>query len=371
MAAAIEPLIYTPAKRGNTAVLIMLSGPSGSGKTLTALRLATGLAQGGLIGLCDTEHGRALYYAPQPGEEAHPPETFAFQHLPLKEPFSPDRFEAAAVTSQKAGHAVWVCDSFSHEHVGPGGILDMQEAELQRMAGDDYAKRDTMKYTAWIRPKGMHKHLVQRLWQLNCHIILCCHAEKKLDLIKNDKGKNVPNPDRGMSPVCAPDIPYAMTVSFLLDPKNPGVPIWLKYFDKLASFIHTDRVLDEETGRRIAEWSKGKRTESAPATTAAPAKPAAADKPPAEPQESTPPPPDEEDKAAIIAAGLVAEYNATTDTKSHFALVDDATKHKQVEWLKRKRKDLFKTVNAAVAESWGRVQIPADSEPAEQQKALL
>ena len=122
-------LIYEPAKRGGVGLLIMFAGPSGSGKTLSALRLATGLAQGGTIGFCDTEHGRAKYYA----------DDFEFKHLELKEPFNPAKFETAAVSSQRAGHRVWICDSFSHEHVGPGGVLDMFETELRRLVpNDDY-----------------------------------------------------------------------------------------------------------------------------------------------------------------------------------------------------------------------------------------
>jgi AAA domain len=359
-----DDLIYKPAKRGNVSVLIMLAGPSGSGKTKSALRLATGLAGGRPIGFADTEHGRGLYYADE----------FEYLHLELKEPFNPKKFEDAAVKSQQSGHGVWICDSFTHEHVGPGGVLDMQEAELQRMVPDGkFERREQMKYAAWIKPKMEHKHLLQRLWQLNAHIILCCHADKKLELIKNDKGKIVPNPNAGFSPICSPDIPFAMTCSFLFDTQNPGVPRWLKRFDKLEPLIDLSKPIDEETGARLAAWARGDK----PATILAPRSrqveppqppletPAEPDPPAGRPQDETPePPPAEpppEDKPLGIALALIAQYEATQTLQEHFLLVDDPKKRSQVEWMRKKRKDLFEKVNVAVAESYRRNQLPPDT----------
>jgi hypothetical protein len=362
-----DALVYKPAKRGNVSVLIMLAGPSGSGKTKSALRLATGLAGGRPIGFADTEHGRGLYYADE----------FDYLHLELKEPFNPKKFEEAAVVSQKAGHGVWICDSFTHEHVGPGGVLDMHEAELQRMVPNgNFERREAMKYAAWIAPKMQHKHLLQRLWQLNAHIILCCHAEKKLDLIKNEKGKTVPNPDAGFSPICAPDIPFAMTCSFVFDVKQPGVPRWLKKFDKLEPLIDLTRPIDEETGARIAAWARGDKPtifhapESRQVETPPP--PPEPDPPPLEAEPPPPGPPPEQqpapqDKALGIALELIAQYEATKTLKEHFALVDDAKKRRQVEWMRKKRKDLFERVSKAVADSYRRNQVQPDEPPAEGQ----
>jgi hypothetical protein len=50
-------------------------------------------------------------------------------------PFSPARYSEAIAAADKAGYPVIVVDSFSHEWAGDGGVLDMQEAELDRMAG--------------------------------------------------------------------------------------------------------------------------------------------------------------------------------------------------------------------------------------------
>ena len=354
---ADEPLIYAPAKRGNVGVLIMLAGPSGSGKTKSALRLATGLAGGRPIGFCDTEHGRALYYA----------DDFTFLHGELKEPFSPKRFEDAAVGSQRLGHAVWICDSFSHEHIGPGGVLDMFNDELQRMTKGDFSKQEAMKYAAWIKPKMEHKHLLQRLWQLNAHIILCCHGEKKLELIKDKRGKMVPNPDAVPTPVCAPDIPFAMTCSFMLDPKRPGVPIWLKRFDKLEGLIDLNAPLDEATGERIAAWARGDTV--APIARQAARSDAYADSPPDYPdsppdyatgEPGTSPgdlpssePVEPDPKMLAYVEQLEADFLGTPDRQAHMKIVDKD--RDRIEWLKKNEKELFnKRIKPVMDASWAR-----------------
>ena len=360
-------LIYSPAKRGNVGVLIMLAGASGSGKTKSALRLAMGLAGGRPIGFCDTEHGRALYYADE----------FEFLHLELKEPFTPKRFEAAAVSSQQAGHAVWVCDSFSHEHVGPGGILDMFNDELQRMTKGDFSKQDAMKYTAWIKPKMEHKHLLQRLWQLNAHIILCCHAEKKLDLVKDKRGKTVPNPDAVPTPVCSPDIPYAMTCSFMLDAKRPGVPTWLKHLDKLDGMVDLAAPLDEATGERIAAWARGEVVAPVPKLAAPQTQlpPDYADEPPdyasGPPDEVTGPPPSEPDpKMLAYIEGLEERFMGAASRAEHLKIVDDPEIRDRLAWLKKNEKALYdKHLKPAIGASWMRNDpVKQQAEAAEAEK---
>lgn len=364
-----EALVYSPAKRGNVGVLIMLAGGSGSGKTKSALRLAVGLAGDRPIGFCDTEHGRALYYADE----------FNFLHGELKEPFTPKRFEAAAVVSQKAGHAVWVCDLFSHEHIGPGGVLDMFNDELTRLTRGDVSKQEALKYAAWIKPKMEHKHLLQRLWQLNAHIILCCHAEKKLDLVKDRRGKMVPNPDAAPTPVCSPDIPFAMTCSFLLDAKNPGVPTWLKRLDKLDGMIDLNAPLDEATGARIAAWARGDTVAALPqrAVPQNQSPPDYADDPPD--YASGPPddvtgatgtaPVDEpagpDPKMLAYVDGLVERFLGTADRKEHHAIVSDKDIMERINWLKRNQKQFYtRLLKPAIDASWKRTDVdPPGTDP--------
>jgi energy-coupling factor transporter ATP-binding protein EcfA2 len=381
-----EGLVYSPARRrSGIGILVMLAGPSGSGKTKSALLLARGLAgPTGKIAVADTEHERALYYAPLEGKPADNVNTFDFAHLPINEPFRPSKFEAAAVAAQQQEAIVWICDSFTHEHVGPGGMLDFFEEELTRLGGDNYTKREQMKALAWVKPKGEHKHMLQRLWQMNCHIILCCQAEKKLALVPitegPKKGKN-DWVDQGFQPVCGSDIPYAMTASFMFDVKRPGVPIVIKpMLDDMAPLIDLASPITVSTGERLAAWARGEVSVFAPSKKAAKSY-----APPADSSASNnvsrgtlyeheqqavrktdrAAPPDEE----TIKAGaqkLADLFLATDDRKAHLAIVDDPDTRKQMEWLRRNRRELFdRIVNPAIKASWQR------TDPARQQQGNL
>jgi hypothetical protein len=371
--------VYQPARRRNVGTLIMLAGASGTGKTLSALRLAKGLAgPDGVIAFADTENGRALYYA----------SAFTFNHLSLEEPFRPSKFEAAAIAAQRQKAAVWICDSFSHEHVGPGGLLDFHEDELTRMVQrqqaqaekynrpfDEFEARDRMKAAAWIKPKGEHKHMLQRFWQLNAgHIILCCQAERKLLLQKitegNRKGKT-DWVDAGFQPVCGPDIPYAMTMSFMLEVKNPGVPIVIKpLLDDLKPLVPLDKPIDEALGERIAAWARGDAVSvSAPSKEGA--KTEAPSPPPAEPSPESPPPKTKREvpEAEIVAGAdkLYDAFLATRDRREHLAIVDNADNRKQLAWLKKNRPDLHMRVDAALRGSWARTE---PEQPAKEQSGM-
>ncbi len=248
---------FTKATRSNVPLLIGIAGPSGSGKTLSALRLARGL--GGPIAFIDTERGRALHYA----------DDFDVLHAELEPPFSPEAYSSALAAAVAQKPNVIVVDSFSHEHAGEGGVLDMHEAELQRMAGDDYKRRESMKFAAWIKPKASHKRLVSELLQLPVHLIVCLRAEEKIDLVRED-GKLVVKPKRTLSghvgwiPICGKDLPYELTISLVVTPDAPGVPHAIKLQEQHRPLVPLDRPLDEETGARLAAWAKGSGAEPNP-----------------------------------------------------------------------------------------------------------
>lgn len=367
-----KQFVYQPAVRKQVGLMIMLAGGSGSGKTLSALRLALGLAGDGVIAFCDTENDRALYYA----------DRFRFNHLSLAEPFRPGKFEAAAVAAQQQKAAVFIVDSFSHEHVGPGGVLDFHEEELNRMVerqrqnAERYERnfseaeaRDRMKAAAWIAPKGEHKHMLQRLWQLNTHIILCCQAEKKLALVKNDKGKT-DWVDQGFQPICGSDIPYAMTMSFLFNVEKPGVPTVIKpLLETLKPLVALDRPMDEQLGARLAAWSRGGES-TAPSPSPPPAQapssrtsgggPAAGERREGDrPVRTSGPSPrtkrqPSEDEIEAGAQRLEEAFLGTDNRAAHLAIVDAEANRKQIDWLKRNRPELHKRVHAALRASWER-----------------
>jgi hypothetical protein len=171
---------------------------------------------------------------------------------------------------------VIVVDSASHEWAGDGGILDMQEAELNRMAGNDYGKRDACKMASWIKPKMEHKHMVQKLLQVRAHLILCFRAEPKIDMVKVDDGngrmktKIVPKESLvgkdGWIPICEKNLPFETTSYFLLLASAPGMPQPIKLQEQHRAFFPLDKPISEESGRRLAAWAAGGTSKSAPET---------------------------------------------------------------------------------------------------------
>ena len=245
---------FRPAVRGDEHLLISLAGESGSGKTMTAMRLAKGICGDRPFAVIDTENGRAKHYA----------DYFRFDHGDLRAPFTPMAYEEAIESAAKEGYPVIIVDSVSHEHAGDGGLLDWHEENLQRMAGDDPAKREKCAMAAWVKPKMAHKKMVQKYLAVNAHLILCLRAEPKVRMIKRE-GKTVIE-DAGFLPVCEKNLPYEMTVSFLFSSEFPGYPLKPLKLQKQHQDIFLRKDADgnlvqigEGCGKMIAEWAKGAR----------------------------------------------------------------------------------------------------------------
>lgn len=245
-------ITFRKAVRENVGWIIGIAGPSGSGKTYSAMRLAAGMSQGKPFAVIDTEAGRAKHYA----------DRFAFDHADLQPPFRPEAYAEAIKAADEAGYPVIVVDSFSHEHAGEGGLLDWHEEELERMAGQDWQRRESCKMAAWIKPKTAHKRLVSRLLQVRAHLILCFRAEQKIEIVKHN-GKSEIQPKRiasGFSdwiPICEKNILYELTASFLLTPEQPGVPKPIKLEAQHREIISLKNPLDEQAGQKLAEWASG------------------------------------------------------------------------------------------------------------------
>jgi AAA domain len=254
-------ITFKPAIREQIALIIGLAGGTGSGKTKTAFRLAEGLSGGKRFAVIDTEAGRAKHYADE----------HKFDHAELSEPFRPEAYEEAIRQAEAANYPVIVVDSFSHEWVGYGGVLDWQEEELDRMAKDDYQKREACKYSSWIKPKTAHKKMVQRLLQVRSHLIICLRAEEKSDMVKGSDGRWRMEPMKtpigldGWVPLCDKKFPFELTMSLLLRADHPGVPHPIKLEGHHKPLFDLSKPIDEKTGARLAAWAAGsKQSNGAP-----------------------------------------------------------------------------------------------------------
>ena len=245
---------FKRAVRENVGLLIGLCGGTGAGKTFSAMRLASGIAAEKPFAVIDTEAGRAKHYSDQ----------FLFDHGDLKPPFSPQAYSEAILAADEAKYPVIVVDSTSLEWSGEGGVLEMHEAELDRMAGDDWKKREACKMAAWIKPKPQHKRMVQRLLQVRAHLILCFRAEEKVEMVRDEETKKmviVPKKSltgiNGWIPVCEKSLPFELTASFLLTADAPGMPKPIKLQEQHRVMFPLDKPINEESGKRVAQWASG------------------------------------------------------------------------------------------------------------------
>jgi hypothetical protein len=252
------------AARGALPLFVGLAGPSGSGKTWSSLRLATGIQRvcGGDIAVIDTEANRALHYA----------DNFKFKHLPFAPPFSPNDYWDAIEVCVKAGAKTIIIDSMSHEHEGPGGVLEMHEAEVQRIAAAWRCPPETAQFPAWAEPKGQRRRLVNNILQVQVNLVVCFRAKRKVKMVKNDRGKNVPT-DQGWMPIAGEEYFYELTAMGVLPPGSNGVPDWLtqdpgsemitKRPAQFQDILKPGAQLSEDMGEAMARWSSGSKAPAA------------------------------------------------------------------------------------------------------------
>lgn len=245
---------HEKAVRAHVPLLISLIGPSGSGKTYSALRIASGIQKvsGGDVMVIDTENKRSTHYA---GD-------FDFQHVDFQAPFSPEDYLAAIEHCVGSGAKTVVIDSMSHEHEGPGGVLEMHDAVLDRMAGNDYRKRNACSFTAWGQPKAARRRLINTVLQLGCNLVMCFRAKEKLKPVKGGEPKK-----RGWMAIGGDEYNFEATARFLLRPSCNGVPALSsdmegeqetikipRYFEDLFS---KPEQLSEAHGEAMARWASG------------------------------------------------------------------------------------------------------------------
>jgi hypothetical protein len=243
-----------PAVREQTPLLVGLVGPSSSGKTYSALRIASGIQRvvGGDIFGIDTEARRMLHYA----------DKFKFRHLAFGAPFSPLDYLDAIEHCVNKGAKTIVIDSMSHEHESVGGVLEMHEAELTRMAGTDYRKREALQMLAWSKPKQQRRKLINTILQLNVNIVLCFRAKKKLKMVKGQQPI-----DLGYQPIGGDEWIYECTLKCLLLPGANGTPTWhseelgekamIKLPEQFRGLFASSPQLSEDIGQALAVWAAG------------------------------------------------------------------------------------------------------------------
>lgn len=240
--------------RKQVPIHIGIVGPSGSGKTKSSLRLADGMRRvtGGEIFGIDSEANRMLHYA----------DNHRFRHVPFVAPFDSLSYLAAVEYCVKKGAKIIIIDSASHLHEGPGGTLEMHEAECVRLMAAWGATRDKVQMSAWQKPKSELRRFLNTVLQMNVSIIWNYRAKDKIKVVAGKQPQQL-----GFMPIAGDEMIYEMTLNCLLYPNSGGVPSWhpeemgeraiIKLPQQFRELFKEPKPLDEDTGQKLAEWSAG------------------------------------------------------------------------------------------------------------------
>jgi len=266
-----EPEIK-PAVRTRVKPLLGFFGKSGGGKTRTALEVARGMVgPKGRIVLIDSESGRGSLFADVV--------TGGYSIIDIEPPFSPATY-TAAFQKAEANADIVLTDSMSHLWDGEGGILEMQDAELTRMAGDDYRKREGCKMAAWIKPKAEFKRFIQGCMLRSKIPIICCLRGQEKTIIDRKDGKTTVRTTEESYPI----FDHRFIFELLLCGEVISINGEGGYFRPTkvthpaikAMLPGPNEQMGQAFGQRLAEWCRGgavapaSKPEPARATSAAP-----------------------------------------------------------------------------------------------------
>lgn len=277
-----KTLIVEKSSRSHILMLMGFFGYSGGGKTVTALVASIGLVWPKTkIGIIDTEQKRS-------GIAADVVKTLALarykqepdiRHIYLDAPFHPLKYVAAVRKLQEDGCAAIVVDSMTHSWNGEGGYLDLKEEALDRMAGDDWKKREACAMAAAARTKPQtHAKLIDALLHAKVPIILCFRGKEKTQVVKNDQGKNTPKKDDFATPIHEAGLIYEMLIAGECGANEEGIGGYCRFTGPGCKHTHPDFLAmlpkpNEQFGfhhaEAIAAWcaSGGKPASATTATT--------------------------------------------------------------------------------------------------------
>lgn len=220
-------MTFKKAQREQGKIRLAIDGPAGSGKTYSALLIAQGLADGGKIGMIDSERGSGELYS----------DLCDYEIAHIGPPYTPRRYVDLI---KEATFDVLIVDSASHAWDGEGGVLEMQtDATLTTAGGNSYF--------AWKEVTPEHNRLVQALLGYDGHVVVTLRTKTAYEISENNKPIRI-----GLAPIQRAGMEYEFTIVLDIEPEKhlaAASKDRTGLFDSGGSFIPT-----VETGKRILNW---------------------------------------------------------------------------------------------------------------------
>lgn len=217
---------FIKAERKKSKLRLAIAGVSGSGKTTAALQIARGL--GGKVAVIDTENGSSSLYS----------DRFDFDVLELEAPYTPERFIQAIEVAENAGYDTVIIDSMSHEWVGSGGCLEINDT-----LGKTKFKGNT--FGAWGEVGTRHRNFLEKIVTSKIHVIAT--VRMKSEYVQ--EGKKVFKV--GMKYEMRDNFEYEFTTVFDLSHEGHYAVVSK---DRTSIFDDCPFLITPETGTQLDSW---------------------------------------------------------------------------------------------------------------------
>ncbi len=242
-------MAFVKAVKRNAKARVAFVGPSGSGKSYTMLLLARQLAgPSGKIACIDTEHGSLSKYADLFDFDCDEPHITSAQY-----------FIAQLDAAEKAGYAVFCCDSLSHFWMGPGGALEFVDEKAKVGGrGDSFA--------GWKAFRPHERMMVDRMISSPCHVIVTMRTQTEYVEETNERGKKVRR-KIGLKPVQRDGLEYEFDLVGSMDDENTLIIDKTRVMLADGTAPYTGKAFTKPNAKDFApfvEWLKG--SGDAPAT---------------------------------------------------------------------------------------------------------
>lgn len=204
-------MIIKPAQKLRQHARVCLWGIEKAGKTHAALELASSLVgENGKIGVISSERGSSSLLA------------WKFPHgiidltvdeggNPVRNPFTPKRYEEALQTFVQAGYQAIIVDSLSHLWEGEGGMLEFVGSQ----SGDTFT-------SGWGKGTPIYQHFLNTLLGVPCHLVVTLRAKEAYvmeEYTKRSGDRGTAPKNVGSAPIIRKGFGFEMQLTIRVDAK--------------------------------------------------------------------------------------------------------------------------------------------------------